>query len=227
MIMILYSQSNAWYAGKPEENLVQDIARKIALSLVLLMPNLAVFGVGVTFVLMGSWNIMAYFFVGLCSILIIGYCLVYFCAYGCACFLSLIVYLMCCSRGKCEIPKLSEVSEVLAEKKIFIFIASLLLLYIFLFGNMIWATVEANTNPGAYDAFIIRKGHFNTMAGIILGIGFLPVILMILLLALLIVGVVLWIVYWICYFLLLSFFKLLSRCNFPYSKRLYNSLNDK
>ena len=66
MIMILYSQSNAWYAGKPEENLVQDIARKIALSLVLLMPNLAVLGVGVIVVIMvDSLN----FFI------IAGYCL--------------------------------------------------------------------------------------------------------------------------------------------------------
>ena len=70
MLMILYSQSNAWYAAKPEDNLVQDIARKMALSLVLLMPNLAVLGIGVITVIMvpimvKSWN----FFI------IAGYCL--------------------------------------------------------------------------------------------------------------------------------------------------------
>ena len=53
--MILHSQSNAWYAAKPEENLVQDIARKLALSLVLLMPNLAILGVGVIVVVMRTW----------------------------------------------------------------------------------------------------------------------------------------------------------------------------
>ena len=52
VLMILYSQSNAWYAAKPEENLVQDIARKLSLSLFLLMPNLAVLGVGVIIVIM-------------------------------------------------------------------------------------------------------------------------------------------------------------------------------
>ena len=66
MLMILYSQSNAWYAAKPEERFVQDFARKMALSLVLLMPNLAVLGVGVIVVIMvDSWN----FFI------IAGYCL--------------------------------------------------------------------------------------------------------------------------------------------------------
>ena len=70
MLMILYSQSNAWYAAKPEEKFVQDVARKMALSLVLLMPNLAVLGVGTIAVIMvpimvKSWN----FFI------IAGYCL--------------------------------------------------------------------------------------------------------------------------------------------------------
>ena len=65
VLMILYSQSNAWYAAKPEENLVQDIARKLSLSLFLLMPNLAVLGVGVIIVIMGSWYIFT----------IAGYCL--------------------------------------------------------------------------------------------------------------------------------------------------------
>ena len=71
MLMILYSQSNAWYAAKPEKKFVQDVARKMALSLVLLMPNLAVLGVGVIAVIMvpvtmvDSWN----FFI------IAGYCL--------------------------------------------------------------------------------------------------------------------------------------------------------
>ena len=65
MLMILYSQSNAWYAAKPENNLVQDIARKLALSLVLLMPNLAVLGVGVIIVVMRTWYIFT----------IAGYCL--------------------------------------------------------------------------------------------------------------------------------------------------------
>ena len=67
VLMILYSQSNAWYAAKPEENLVQDIARKMALSMFLLMPNLAVLGLGVIAVLMRSWNmfiIAAYCFAG-------------------------------------------------------------------------------------------------------------------------------------------------------------------
>ena len=65
MLMILYSQSNAWYAAKPEEKFVQDVARKMALSLVLLMPNLAVLGTGVIVVVLGSWNILT----------IAGYCL--------------------------------------------------------------------------------------------------------------------------------------------------------
>ena len=66
MLMILYSQSNAWYAAKPEENFVQDVARKMALSLVLLMPNLAVLGIGVIVVIMvDSWNFL----------IIAGYCL--------------------------------------------------------------------------------------------------------------------------------------------------------
>ena len=66
MLMILYSQSNAWYAAKPEEKFVQDVARKMALSLVLLMPNLAVLGVGViTVIMVDSWD----------SFIIAGYCL--------------------------------------------------------------------------------------------------------------------------------------------------------
>ena len=67
LLMILYCQSNAWYAAKPEENLVQDVARKIAISLVLFMPNLAVLATGVIVVLMRSWNIFiiaAYCFAG-------------------------------------------------------------------------------------------------------------------------------------------------------------------
>ena len=65
MLMILYSQANAWYAAKPEENLIQDVARKMALSLALLMPNLAVLGVGVILVVMRTWYIFT----------IAGYCL--------------------------------------------------------------------------------------------------------------------------------------------------------
>ena len=64
MLMILYSQSDAWYAAKPEDDLVQDIARKMALSLVLLIPNMTVLGVGVIVVVLGSWNIF----------IIVGYC---------------------------------------------------------------------------------------------------------------------------------------------------------
>ena len=66
ILMILYSQAKAWYAAKPEENLVQDIARKMALSLVLLMPNLAVLGTGVIVVVLGSLKILT----------IAGYCIV-------------------------------------------------------------------------------------------------------------------------------------------------------
>ena len=83
---------------------------------------------------------------------------------------------------------------------------------------MIWATVEANTNQGAYDVFIIKKGHFNTMAGIILGIGFLPVILMIIV----IIFVILFVLFFLLYFLLVGFLKLLSCCKIPYSGRLYD-----
>ena len=66
MLIILYYQSNAWYAAEPEEKFVQDVARRMALSLFLLMPNLAVLGVGVIVVIMvDSWNIF----------IIAGYCL--------------------------------------------------------------------------------------------------------------------------------------------------------
>ena len=58
-----------------------------------------------------------------------------------------------------------------------------LFIYTFALGIMIWAAVEANTNPEDYDAFIIKRGYFNTIIGIIIGIGFSPVILMILALA--------------------------------------------
>ena len=98
-----------------------------------------------------------------------------------------------------------------------------LFIYSFALGIMIWATVEANTNQGAYDVFIIKKGHFNTMAGIILGIGFLPVTLMILVLAMIIFFVPLFLV---CHSLLLVFLKLLSCCNIPYSKRLYDAVGN-
>ena len=62
-----------------------------------------------------------------------------------------------------------------------------LFIYTFALGIMIWAAVEANTNPGDYEAFIIKRGYFNTIIGIIIGIGFLPVILMILALAIVII----------------------------------------
>ena len=77
MLMILYSQSKAWYAAKPEEKFVQDVARKMALSLVLLMPNTAVLGVGVIIVVMGSWHtftMVGYCFAGVCPILLIVCC---------------------------------------------------------------------------------------------------------------------------------------------------------
>merc|ERR1719464_2048707 len=75
MLMILYSQANAWYAAKPENDLVQDIARKMALSLVLLMPNLAVLGTGVIVVLMRTrymFTIAGYCLAGTCSLMLIG-----------------------------------------------------------------------------------------------------------------------------------------------------------
>ena len=101
-----------------------------------------------------------------------------------------------------------------------------LFIYSFALGIMIWATVEANTNQGAYDVFIIKKGHFNTMAGIILGIGFLPVILIILVLAITFFFISLLIVFLVCYFSLLGFLKLLSCCNCPYSERLFDAVDN-
>ena len=172
MLMILSSQSKAWYAAKPEDNLVQDVARKMALSLVLLMPNTAVLGVGVIIVLMGSWHtftMVGYCFVGVCPILLIGCC--------CACLMM-------------------DYEDV----KLFLV---LLYFYTFLLAVMIWATVEANTNPGNYDhVFIITKGYFNPIAGIILGIGFMPVILMVLALGIVIVSGPLYIICWVLYILI-------------------------
>ena len=168
MLMILYSQSNAWYAAKPEENLVQDIIRKLFLSLLLLMPNLAIFGVGVIFVLMSSWHtltIVAYCFAGTFAIMIIGLCLnknenkCIYCL--CACFYCLRA--ICADAGCCR-------------KSVLL----LTFIYPSLFGLMVWLTAEANTNPEDYNhAIIITKGYFNPIADIIFGIGFLPVILMI------------------------------------------------
>ena len=101
-------------------------------------------------------------------------------------------------------------------------------IYSFALGIMIWATVEANTNPGNYEAFIIKRGYFNYIAGIILGIGFLPVILIILVVAIFIFivsfSLVFSLVLLVCYFLLLGFLKLLSCCNCPFSKILYDAV---
>ena len=114
-------------------------------------------------------------------------------------------------------------------------VLGLLFIYTFMLGLMIWATVEANTNPGDYEAFIIKKGYFNTIAGVIIGIGFLPVILILLVLAiflaiasaivtLIIVAVPLAIALGFFYFFLLSFVHLLSCCNCPYSKIVLDKL---
>ena len=172
MLMILCSQSKAWYAAQPEDNLVQDVARKMALSLVLLIPNTAVLGVGVIIVVMGSWHtftMVGYCFAGVCPILLIVCC--------CA-------FLM--RRG---------------DEDVTLFLV-LLYFYTFLLAVMIWATVEANTNPGNYDhVFIITKGYFNPIAGIILGIAFLPVILMVLALGIVIIWGPLYIIFWVLYIL--------------------------
>ena len=95
-------------------------------------------------------------------------------------------------------------------------------IYTFAFGLMIWATVEANTNPN--HAYIITKGYFNPIAGIIFGIGFLPVILMILALAILTLIVIVCIVCFISYVLLVFIVQLLVWCKCPYSKRLYDAV---
>ena len=102
-----------------------------------------------------------------------------------------------------------------------------LFIYSFALGIMIWATVEANTNQEAYDVFIIKKGYFNTMAGIILGIGFLPVTLMIIVMIIVIIFGFLLIVFVVLYLLLAGFLKLLSFCKIPYSKRLYDAVTCK
>ena len=102
-------------------------------------------------------------------------------------------------------------------------IALALLIYTFMLCVMIWATIEANTNPGGYEAFIIKKGHFSTIAGIIIGIGFLPVILMILVFALATLIVSFGIVFWVGLFLLLGFLKFCC-CSCPYSERFYDAL---
>ena len=83
-----------------------------------------------------------------------------------------------------------------------------LFIYTFLLEIMIWATVEANTNPEDYEVFIIKKGYFNSIAGIILSIGFLPVILIILVLAIVIVcGIS-----FICGYIVVSVLYFLLKC---------------
>ena len=83
-----------------------------------------------------------------------------------------------------------------------------LFIYTFLLEIMIWATVEANTNPEDYEVLIIKKGYFNSIAGIILSIGFLPVILIILVLAIVIVcGIS-----FICGYIVVSVLYFLLKC---------------
>ena len=137
-------------------------------------------------------------FVGTCSLMLIGCCIGFCCA---------------CLNDKGE--------KFCKDLKRRWKIALGLFIYSFALGIMIWATVEANTNQEAYDVFIIKKGYFNTMAGIILGIGFLPVILMIIV----IIFVLFFIVLFVLWVLLMGFLKLLSCCKIPYSKRLYDAMD--
>merc|ERR1711971_558532 len=43
---ILLAQAKAWYANQPEISVVADIKRKIVIAVLMLIPNLAVFGSG-------------------------------------------------------------------------------------------------------------------------------------------------------------------------------------
>ena len=46
VMMIILAQVKAWYANQSEENVVEDIKRKIVISVLLLIPNFAAFGSG-------------------------------------------------------------------------------------------------------------------------------------------------------------------------------------
>ena len=46
VIMIILAQAKAWYANQPEISVVADIKRKIVIAVLMLIPNLAVFGSG-------------------------------------------------------------------------------------------------------------------------------------------------------------------------------------
>jgi len=43
-LMILVGQANAWYANNPETSLIEDIKRKIAIAVLLVIPNVTVIG---------------------------------------------------------------------------------------------------------------------------------------------------------------------------------------
>ena len=42
--MILVGQANAWYANEPETSIIKDIKRKIAIAVLLVIPNVTVIG---------------------------------------------------------------------------------------------------------------------------------------------------------------------------------------
>ena len=46
VLLILLGQANAWYSNNPENNLVKDIKRKVAIAILLLIPNTAALGSG-------------------------------------------------------------------------------------------------------------------------------------------------------------------------------------
>merc|ERR1711974_584567 len=52
ILMILIGQANAWYATKPEPDLLKDLKRKIAIAFLLFIPNTAILGGGVFLVLL-------------------------------------------------------------------------------------------------------------------------------------------------------------------------------
>merc|ERR1711974_207162 len=52
ILMILIGQTKAWYATKPEPDLLKDLKRKIAIAFLLVIPNTAILGGGVFLVLL-------------------------------------------------------------------------------------------------------------------------------------------------------------------------------
>ena len=130
--MIIVGQANGWYEREPENDLLEDIKRKVLISPILLMLNVGFLGVAVMILVINEWV-----FLGNLAAMVI------------------VLLMIVCSTSN--------------------LIVGFVTMHFWFLALIIWSIAEVNTHLDKYSGIgMVEKNYFNTIAGIIMGVGFLP-----------------------------------------------------